>query len=366
MFTLRIFVMGLVALVKGPDDGSLTIVLQQVYDHASRHYPVLIYPRGPECQPGSADGACQAYDAATIAVRLMAKGNALLDKDDNQTWLRHEDKQFGGVLLDGRRLRLRNAAHGALEFVLDARRHHPGDERGALPTSAEELEDFSWVPDMAQIWPQDTYAAPSMVDQPSRVQVAGIFQLTGVRGKVKTYKVADTSTCTLVDRKPTIYSIDFRTPQQAAASTGGVLRQALAEILLIEVQVAGPEAVMKILPLKDSPARQLAPISLRPDPQSGTADVLVGNLVPLPELAGCDYSPDPHHFDVYYQLAAERGSTADDHALPFPGVHKIPSAGINPSVHDLPPIVKVVSVKEPITGVYNRPVCTLLLYQRHP
>jgi len=277
MFILRIYLMGLVALVPHIDgDNSLALVLP-----ASRsHLPAVVFP----CPSGPA--LCD-LDAPSIAYDLGITTN--LDSDG---LLAFEDERFGAMELDGAVLSLSTPAKPDARHELvfaSGRVSRASDVTGSVPETSHEARAFDWVPRVAAVFPDHGSLRGSLSDLHKQGVIASYLELRNVRGVASVYA--------LTEMGQMIPAFRFR----VFHSFGGyrsVIRQAVAEVVIVDLEMEGAAAELKVQRKDGCHSVALTPVD-------GRAEILIGNLAPFGFYSGNSLP----HFKMYFPLTgAEPGS----------------------------------------------------------
>ena len=330
-FLLRIFITGLVALVPGDDGKSLTALLQVTPDDPSmRHVPVVLY----ECK----NGPCGGQISQPLGTELQFYSGSR--------------PPFDGVLLMGDEVSLSGAKAGSITFVQGLRTHRwYHDWIGSRPASPSGTKDLSWVPSMSHISQQAGTVAPRHLHKPDRAEIAGVLRLDGIEGAVRVFSLTE------IDKK--VPSLTFK--KHGRMQLRGC-KQALADTVLVEIEVAAPYVTFEFTSFGDS--RPRSRISLIPAPKETTVDVLVGNL-----FVPCGKPPDvlAGHFDMYYDLASKQ---VNERLIPERGMRSVAASTV--ASDEDPPILTewnrcprdvwflgALPLKLYIFAGFQKPICTL-------
>jgi len=317
-FTLRLFVMGLVALANDPYGDSLTLVLPQNCEH----HPILI------CDT-SAQG-CNSHRLRGDQGRLI-KGK-----------IRGRGK-IRGFYLDNEEVTIDGGDAGVLERVDDRWDplwfHHI---RGALPDDGREASDISWTPTMAHILKKAGVIKSDVLLRPAANQIAALLTFSGIKGRIKTFHMAENcgkvSSLTFTEGGTKLWSC----------------KQALADILVIEIPINQQYATLTVSKYGNSYAKRS--MYLAPKEGERVVDVLLGNLTPL-AYARDIYNNKENlvavpHFRRYYNLSAQE---IDQGSFRIPVRGHMGELGTKVNPQSLPPLLRSVS---------GRPFCAKEILDR--
>lgn len=342
-FHLRIFVMGLVALVPSEDRTDLTVVLQEARHHD--HYPLLVY----ECEnvyPRTAD--CERSDDPNLPderVRRFLRSKSVI---------RNGNASSSAVVFEGQELKISGLVRGKLLFnsSWDADWWHR--VTGVVPESRTELHSFSWVPEMAKVSPAAGRIARRHLYEPNASEVAGLLWLEGIEGTVQSYGLANL--------RNEIRSLTFKNSNQDLPVWD--FKQALTDILMIDVPIDGDTVELTFKGFSGGEIKR----KLKPREWDRTVDVLLANIGPIPEY--CPEDEEAHHFAFYYDLAEQQNVERE---IPEVGRARIESAGLEPPLPRVIQFVgegsclrRVASLASRAGGVLmgsSRPICTVVVFE---
>jgi hypothetical protein len=288
-FILRIFFSGLIAFVPNENRTEVTVLLLNTPHeyHVSDgttvpHHMALLLARAGECA-----GQCPQRDPQ-IAQFLYAD-QALPDAVDAlQKALLHG----GGWTLAGAEVSIRNGCPaasglgGALVLQSQARRLENG-RLTAIPMTAREREDFSWVADVTQLNPAHTGFSPAVLspEPPPDLVTA---RLTLRNGRVKSYRLVQ------IDGK--VKPVHF---QPLAGTLEAPYAQAVASWVVADIEVSG-DSVQIVDQAFGGNLRRTMTLS----PQNGLVEIAVLNLppfeVPTQQMRGRPAAG--RHFERFFDL----------------------------------------------------------------
>jgi hypothetical protein len=286
-FILRIFFSGLITFIPNADGTEVTVLLLDSHSHTTSdggslppHRPVLV-TRALSCA-----GDCTPDDAS-VAQALFA------DKPADQAADALQVAVLGGSAwpLNDTDLSIR-ASNGEALPPLSIVRNARGVENGhlkAIPTTAQERRDFSWVPDLDQILPSFGDLEPALfAERPPRTVVAARLRLRS--GTLATHSVVR------VDGK--VKPIAFRA---TASNTNVAYRQAVAGWVSAEIRVPGEAIEITARDFTDGTTRTM---TLKP--KDDLIEMAMLNLPPFepPAPDAPRATPQPgRHFEAYYDTA---------------------------------------------------------------
>lgn len=296
-FVLRIFFSGLILFSPSKDGKELTVLLVNT-PHATKladgtllpHHMPLLVARARSCEP-----ECAARDAAIAQFLFAGKG-----VDAASDALQAAVLGGGAWQLSGSDLSLRGA-EAPLNIVTNSRGRKADGSLEAIPTTAAEREDFSWVPKMSDVLGGSVAVRPELLsDHPPAALIAARLRLHS--GRVFTYSVIR------VDGK--VRPIHFRTSETAPDAS---FAQALAGWAEAEIHIPGD-----VVEVVDQNLNTGAKRSMKLHPQEGVVEMAILNLPPFKEPSPDAAAPLPkpgQHFEAYYSLLA---------ALPAPAKRVVP------------------------------------------
>jgi hypothetical protein len=289
-FILRILFSGLIAFVPSEDGKELTVLLVNV-DHGYHvsdgtelvHHQPLLLARGGNCS-----GDCPTRDAA-VAEFLFA------DKSSEAALDSLEQAVSGGAAwqLAGSDLSVRKGCSRDPELpplvLRDNVRNTIDGVPQAIPTSAREREDYSWLASLTKVCPSGCTLNPAVLSaQPPAGLIAARLRLRS--GKVFTYSVARLGS--------NITPVNFRRLDGAGAAAP--YTQAIASWVGADIRVSGETVEIVEEKFAGGPGRamSLAPVD-------GKVEIAVLNLPPfVPPASSNNDAPEVgKHFEVYYELA---------------------------------------------------------------
>jgi hypothetical protein len=318
--TLRIFLMGLVALVPSENPKALTVVLPNATSH--QHVPVLVW---------DPHNSGEAGDGAEIKKQLS------LAEAPN------------GYLLHGQEIALARDEGPALSFTGGVSGRANRRLLPAMPR-ARDAGDFSWVLSMEQLTDGGGQISKEYYGRDPGM-VAG--RMTLEHGTVKTFGFADTNGAVRAMRFVGMGRGSLRTT-----------RQAVADVAVVEVKYSGwkqgDEVVFELTSLRNGADKQ--EIHLAAD-DKGEINVLLGNLSPL-SCAALEQPSPAAHFDLYYSLLAHPRDCAG-RQLPQLG-RAMSGRDVDPGLDRLPTVLQVVSKSAcggDNKGGIARPICMITSFQ---
>lgn len=333
-YSLRLFLAGLVALVKDRD-GSLHFLLPHAAHGHHAHFPVLL------CDPDNADCRLSAASEGGQIARHLRTGPPLT-----------------GYLLAGEELTVHGAASGEIEAVAGRwRRRWYHDVVGTVPGSHEECADSAWIAPMRAIDPLRATVAPRHLQRPRREAIAAKLTLAGCKGTLRAFHMSE-----VCER---VVSLTFKRPSTRMPMR--TFRQAVADTAVFELTADQPVR-FELSPFAgDDEGARAAARTLTVAPKEGAqqVDVLLANLSPLQEPfpCGAGFVPPPGlHFEMYYQLSATPAPPWE-WMLPVPhaGFRSVPAARLRPA---WPPVLEAVGqAGGDALGSYERPICTLAFFE---
>lgn len=336
-FTLRLFVMGLVALVPSKDHRSLSLVLP----NDAEHFPVLI------CDPASEGCTMNLAEEVTTSLRVR--------------------DQPRGVVLNGSEVTFEGlqpaTEHGqGLAPARGERRRHFLLGLANLPKAAQEIQDFSWVPTMRRISARAATIDPTYLQNPDPKKLSGLVKLTGVQGTVRVFSLAEIASTTQCFGNADLAVVKYKGNKWYSRSR---MRQAAADILLIEIPVVAKELTVA---LSAGGGPQKTKLTLKPKNPGQTVDILIGNITALGNEGAFTAEEQQRalsgHFKHYYGLAMGFDPAKDPVRLPRIGRRRVPARGLDPRLEDMPEVIRVVSVEKDSEGVGGacRPMCTFCIF----
>jgi hypothetical protein len=370
MLTLRIFLIGLIALIPNEKSGSLGVALLDARNEHTPHLPVVIYncknipDEGARSECGLKDpGECKEDDNECKERSSLI---SFLGKDGNfDALLLHHDRIFlrGAQPCCG----LGNCRGGECEVdYISGRRRLVYDNlispfMGDAPRTREEAEDISWVPSMSKVSFQSRSFDRDHISQ-NLPGLAGFLNIDGLKATVSTFG--------LVDFDQMIPSFTFKKLASGRPITD--YRQALADIVLVSLPLG--ESISKVTIELASDSGWPRKVDLEVNGKDQSIDIVVGNLAPLlTEGVDCEFHGPivDEHFELYYRLA--RPATPGYREAEVPFLDKLMTKKVNVE-YPPPPIVAFVEGGDkcsrvqqeggPLPSSSNRPICTQVLMEQ--
>jgi hypothetical protein len=305
-FLVRILFSGLIAFVPSEDRTEVTVLLLNV-DHgyhtsdgsALAHHKPLIVARAGNCT-----GQCPKRDEEVARFIYVDKPlAAALDS------LELAVDGGGAWVLDSSDLTIRKGSANApalpaLSFRSGVRATANGVPL-AIPTTATELGDYSWVADMKKVCPTGCVFDQSILgSNPPAGLVAARFKLRS--GNVFTYSVARIG----ADVTPVNFKRSDGTGSASAYS------QAIASWVGADIEVSGDSVELVETTFNGDAERSML---LEPDAE-GKIEIAVLNLPPfVPPASSSNEAPAAgRHFEAYYELTENPPASAT-RLVPRPG-----------------------------------------------
>lgn len=348
MITLRIFLIGLIALVPDFGHGTLKVVLQDVRETHSPHYAMIVY----ECKnlpDEESRKTCGTVTHNGLSPRVLSYSS-----------------KFDYRLLDHEFVRLSGAVPGFLTFKRGSRKGQIGSGiTGSVPRNREEAQDFSWVPEMAKISPRHSKINNDLLGEGLGGQIAAVIDLRNAEGSVSVFGLVD------IDQE--VRSFTFK--RRASDSPLIDNRQALADVTLIEIAVPlfgediekAPSVTFNVKGRHGKSSN----LELALAPYEKSIDVVIGNLAPFLKRGNACDAPEPifdEHFEFYYELAAAPPPEYREAEIPFKGRKKAPKMNLE---YPPPPIVDFIGtsycsrqVGDGFPSSSNRPICTQVVFEQ--
>jgi hypothetical protein len=290
-FILHILFTGLIAFVPSKDGTEVTVLLLNVNhnNHTSdgaslaHHKPLLM------ARAGTCTGDCPTRDEGVA--RYMFADKSLAEALDS---LELAVSGGGAWELAGSDLSIHKGSTGDPDLpaliVRNNVRNTVDGQLDAIPTTATEREDFSWVADLPQVCPSDCTLNSAVLDaQPPSGLIAARLHLRS--GKLFTYAVARIgSNVTPVHFK--------RLDGEGSASP---YSQAVASWVGADIEVSGDSIEIVDEKFNGDPGRTM---TLTPD-TNGKVEIAVLNLPRfVPPASPANGAPQVgKHFETYYELA---------------------------------------------------------------
>jgi subtilase family protein len=331
MFTLRLFVMGLVALVPSDDSKDLMLVLQNASHVGTHpHVPVLV------CDPQQSN--CRMSDRNEWAEIVQALNLDVSGKG-------------AGLMLKGEEISLLGPIPGELRVQRGRERHWWHKFIGICPTELLQAADVDWVPAIPEFDPSAGVIDESHLNSPSQKQIAALLPLVGVKGVMMSYHYP----ALREEHRAYVHSLTFKTKGSGVPMRA--VRQAAPDVALIELQIKDPKVRIELR----SFAGATRYLELAPRPGGRVVDLLLGNLTPLGGM-GAPIQNDSilEHFNLYYRLSEV---APDRPKLPHIGDRRVDA---NRVARELPSVIRLVSRQRGAAGGVDRPVCTKAEFVRSP
>jgi hypothetical protein len=339
MFTLRIFLMGLVVLVPKVNNGdwqNLTILLPSAKreECPQAHYAVLI------CDPNS-EGCKECGDGKEIEEKLRL------------------DIPPQGRLLSGLDISITPTPSGKLVPVTGLyRRRWWHSFTGVVPTP-KDIEDIHWIPRLAEVTSGAADIERRLLgpgEYISTTEMAARLKLAA--GKVKVFSVADV--------EGQVHSMTFKDSGQPVLRG---IKQAVADIIVVELTINNPFVYIYGVELgtKRASSGDLL-FKLAPAKGSHEVEVLLGNLTPLQEIVKPEAAAE--HFMLYGKLT----DPASNLPIPYLGFRDKAVAEVEGNQH-LPLVIRAVQKHGDLgvptvcplefgsQGGTNRPICTTIMQE---
>ncbi|HTQ80709.1 MAG TPA: hypothetical protein VMM92_11980 [Thermoanaerobaculia bacterium] len=345
--TLRIFLMGLIALAPSPDGKSLAILLPQ---SGGSHFPMVVFPCDKTADCGIGMQSKQVYKDLSLPPANLSCDLLVFNK-----------KTFGAVEVGtgGSEIKIQPLPAGKIE--MGKSRSHLWltrwwfHLRGDIPASTEESANHSWIPSLSAIAPcaKGQLKPDSIQSLKAARSLAAYVKLDGILGTLKSFSVASMKEYTDGEcNKPVCNPVQDDYVPTVSFSPSDVsfvaMNQAVADVVVIET-VSTKD--LKIL-VEDTGGK---PIQIVPK-TGDTTDILIGNLFPPSNIKTCDKS-GLGHFEMYSKLL-------HDCKLPVPHVGwystRIAKSKIGQAPKDLPGVLRVVSEESPSGGGLARPICSVV------
>lgn len=280
-FVLRILFSGLMAFVPNEDGTEVTVLLLNV-DHAYHtsdgavvppHKPLLL------ARAGNCTGTCPKRDAA-IANFIYSDVPAAADSLESAL------VNGGGWLLSGSDISIRKGSTSDPDLPALTRR--TGVRTTVIPTTSNEREDLSWIPNVKQLCAGGcTLNSAVLGNNPPAGLIAARIRVRS--GNLFTYSVARIG--------GDVTPVHF---QRLDGAGSGSNVQAIASMVGVDVQVSGSSIEIAESSFSGSAARTML---LEPD-TNGKVEVAVLNLPAfVPPASADNLAPEVgKHFEAYYEL----------------------------------------------------------------
>lgn len=299
-FLLRVFFSGLIAFVVSADRTEMTVLMLETHNHtisdgtALAHHTPLVAIRGESCS-----GDCTPRNLSVAAVLFP-------DKTEEQAADMLEAAVSGGSawLLANSEISVRPAAGTSLQpaLTIEGGRPSVNGVPAAIPATAEQRADFSWVPDIKTVLPSFGQFNPQLFgERPPQNLVAARLRLRN--GTFKTAKLAR------IDGK--VKPVGFRAMGSAQPTD---VFQAAATFAMAEITVPGSEITFTARNFDDGSER-----TMTLTPHNGIIDAAFLNLPALdvPDDPDAPVTPSPAvHWEAYFSLAATP-APVDQRPVPY-------------------------------------------------
>lgn len=343
MFTLRLFVMGLVAIVPSDNGNDLMLVVPETcklgenprqcapFDpwDKDRHYPILICDtKDSDCRVKA--GADQ-WSAIASDLGLDPQGSGL------------------GFTLHGEHLTVLHAEPGFVDLPRDrfqARWHHK--VIGSVPRAFTSAADAQWVPSIEALNRESALIDERHLIRPETTEIAALLSFHGVESSALNYNYPPIGNA----ERAWVRSLTFRHSGLLGPLTA--VRHAAPDVFLVEVIVPGPYVELMLKPF-DQATSTVRKLRVKPLDGHATVDVLLGNLTRLQQGNPHDVrvGSKVSHFEVYHRLSEEPPLSRPK--LPRIGYRKVDACDVT---RPRPSVIDLVSKWGRGAGGADRPVCT--------
>jgi hypothetical protein len=329
---LKIYLMGLVALIPTAKDHGLFALLQRT-PQSHFHLPVLIWDATAVDAKVTENGIQIGHQGTEIKEQLKVKGATY---------------NPAGLILDGERIALCETKKGIVKLHDHPRRPWYAPFVGAFPDNIEALVSTAWIPEMRSISRQAGRIRADLIRSPSPDKVAALLPLSAA-ASLSTFQVAHVHTKS--DNRSDLGSFIFKSPGSNPLFGN---RGAIADVAVLTVEIEAPQATLILRHFgRGAKAASVRQIVLTPRAEADSVDLLIGNLSPATgraeELQG-------DHFALYYDLT-EHGGSVDKRV---PVVEKTKRPSFNPL---LPEVISSVSGSCGNDGGVCRPICGLAIFR---
>ena len=366
-FILKIYFLGLIALVPSQDGKRVTVLLVDAHDgfHASDgsafppHYPALL-ARAAHCQ-----GNCTQELATTASHLYSTTPDPVIPSSSNPPASLQSLVGGGGVWsIENSEVSIEHApgamappTSGSLQIVADRRGASGRGAREDMPRSARSTQDFSWVAEMAKAQQGSGIIDPDcLAPSPQKGLVAGRMKLT--EGTLRSYKLAAFLPSTGGGGVAKFVFKPLAAGSQPAAATPGY-SQALADWTAVEIPIAGCQVTLRSRSFDGSTQDRTMTLSPETCNGKGAVEVAMVNL-PDPsrrsEREAHDHGTPQGlgtHFELFYELSKDRPAWRQ-RAIPQVTGEYLPPAQIGQD-REPSPMLKELGV--PRAGTYSLPIC---------
>jgi hypothetical protein len=365
-FLLRIYFFGLIAFVPHSERGEITSMTALLVnarqgfhtsDHHAfpAHHPVLLI------RSGSCKGACieQLQEVANLVVVPSPGGP--VDPAGLKQQLKEALQAGGTWVLDSEQITIQTSpnasARGQKIQCLSGRRRssaRDGAQKAPVPVDPREAEDFSWIADMKKIFPTAAAVDPDcLAPHPQKGLITARLELR--QGDLRTYRLASF--------EGNVHKFVFRSLTEALSKIP--YSQALADAMVVDIPVAGCEAVVTAERFDGSGSR-----SMKIAPQQCGKDELVEMvLLNLPDRSpqttvASHSDEDPQgvatHFEMFYALS-KTPPPPEDRPVP-----EITGELVSSERVDAVPTPLINFLSFPRAGTFSRPICTQAVFSESP
>lgn len=238
MFTLRIYLMGLVALVRRDGGRKLDIVLPIAGGTGhDQHVPILLYPYADEETTPSGD-------IPSIAGALGVAGNV---HEGRLACLGPQGQvlqEFGGMLLNGESISVKGAISGSVQLADPVGRPSGTDVE---PNNPSEREGLAWVPRLAEVAGTDLVLKEGVLANPGKNHVSATMSLNELQGRLFSYHLA----MMCEGNVPKIFHLEFKDPAKPTQPPLPFSHPA-TDICVLDLKVSGDEVTLKTSPFADA------------------------------------------------------------------------------------------------------------------
>lgn len=307
-FILHIVFSGLIAFIPSQNGTEMDVVLLSAGDcgqHVHMSDGTALPPHKPFvfARGGSCTGDCPTRDA-TIAPFMFSDQSSATALDSLEAAV----AGGGAWLLDASDLTLRKGSTSAAELpaltINTTARPSVNGVPAAIPTTASERADFSWVADLQQLCPTCAFTSDLTSSTPPSGLVVARFKLRS--GNLFTYSVARIGS--------NVTPVHF----QRLDGSGNVstYSQAIATRVGADIEVTGDSIDLVEQKFNGDPGRTM---HLTPD-SNGKIELAVLNLpARTPPLTTGNPAPGPgKHFELYYDLTTN-APAREERLVPFAG-----------------------------------------------
>jgi hypothetical protein len=324
--TLKVYLMGLEALVPTKQDQGLTVLLQRTPSGHTFHLPVLVWDPAVVTAMVTQDGVPVNDQGDDIRDRLTVKGAT-------------------GLVLDGEEISVEGTKRGKVRV-----NDHPGRPWytpfvGAIPTDSEKLASTAWIPKINDVSRQVGPVKADVFNSPDPQKVAALLHISAD---------ASLAAVRLAGSTEDAFNFTFKKSGDDHPLFGH--RGAIADVAVLEVPVDAAEVTVTLRAFGSTSNRaHERRIVLTPVAGARSIDLLLGNLTPLAQNIKIVGAP-VEHFALYYELTQNEGNAPK--RIPFAGRNKKRGS------EKIPKVISSVSEPcDPAKGGVCRPICGLVMLQ---